>query len=44
MEGTNNLDADLNIPAAKADVSYEELRQRNREEFERKQQIRPQSM
>lgn len=31
-EGTNNLDAKLNIPASKTGVSYDELCQKNRVE------------
>lgn len=29
----NNLDADLNIPAAKTPITYEELRRKNREKY-----------
>lgn len=43
----NNLDADLNLPPAKAPVTYEDLRRKNREKFAGRfpdydNQVRPQ--
>lgn len=42
MEGSNDLNEDLNIPTRKNIVTYDELRQKNRDEFSKNQYRSPQ--
>lgn len=42
MEGSNDLNEDLNIPTRKNTVTYDELRQKNRDEFSKNQYRSPQ--
>lgn len=40
-EGTNDINEDLNIPTRKNFVSYDELRQKNRDDFNKSHRLAP---